>query len=267
LQPYEENEDVLVESRNGKLLWNAKIVGVSQAKDSGKVNGYRVHYDEWSSRFDEWVNPFRVVERVENNIEVQVRFHVALAQTFAIALLNTTHCLFVLLNVQAEMLEEAASLRDGVPAELENMVAKKFLRAKDRARGSAPVPNFTEVARVEPTASTGKKTFGMLKAALLLLEAALPLGAVDNSAKGSWRPTLASEWRSAVRGARGPSSLMRCLVLLEFSLSLEWVDPHYSHLLSCLPIGWKAINEATVGSIALRIFLIDQGIHFDEVDK
>jgi len=237
-QPYEENEDVLVESVTGKLLWDAKIVGVSKAKDSGKVNGYRVRYDEWSSRFDEWVDPFRVVERVENNIEVQ-----------------------------AEMLEDAASLRDGVPPTLDNMVAKKFLRAKDRARGSAPVPNFTEVAKVEPTASTGKKTLGMLKAALLLLEAALPFGAVDTSAKGSWRPSLASEWRSMVRSARGPSSLMRCLVLLESSLSLEWVEPHYSHLLSSLPIGWKAINEATVGSIALRIFVIDQGIQYDEVDR
>lgn len=237
-QPYEENEDVLVESSTGKLLWDAKIVGVSQAKDSGKVSGYRVHYDEWSTRFDEWVDPFRVVERVENNIEVQ-----------------------------AEMLEEAASLRDGVLPELESMVAKKFLRAKDRARGSASVPNFAEVARVEPTASSGKKTLAMLKAAVLLVEAALPLGAVDNSEKGAWRPSLASEWRSLVRSAHGPASLMRCLVLLEQSLSLEWVSTHYSHLISCLPIGWKAINEATIGSIALRIFLIDQGIQYDEVDN
>lgn len=234
-QPYEENENVLVESSNGKLLWNATIVGVSQSKDTGKVTGYRVHYDDWSSRFDEWVDPFRVVERVENNIEVQ-----------------------------AEMLEEAASSRDGVPPELDNMVAKKFLRAKGRARGLTTLPNFSEVARVEPTATSGKKTLGMLKAALLILEAALPSGAVDTSNKGAWRPSFAAVWRTAVRNARGPASLMRCLVLLESSLALEWVDPHYSHILSCLPIGWKAINEATVGLIALRIFVIDRGIHYED---
>jgi hypothetical protein len=202
------------------------------------VNGYRVHYDDWSSRFDEWVVPFRVVERVENNMEMQ-----------------------------AEMFEDAASLRDSIPPELENMVARKFLHAKDRARGSAPVPNFTEVARVEPTATSSKKTLGMLKAALLLLEASLPYGAVDTSDRGAWRPSLAAEWRSVVRSARGPSSLMRCLVLLESSLSLEWMDTHYIHLLSSLPIGWKAINEATVGLIALRIFVLDQGLQYDEVDK
>lgn len=62
----------MVESTCGKLLWDATVIGVSHAKDSDKVNGYRVHYKEWSSRFDEWVDPFRVVEPVENNIEVQV---------------------------------------------------------------------------------------------------------------------------------------------------------------------------------------------------
>jgi hypothetical protein len=71
-EPYREQEDVLVESTCGKLLWDATVIGVSHAKDSDKVNGYRVHYKEWSSRFDEWVDPFRVVEPVENNIEVQV---------------------------------------------------------------------------------------------------------------------------------------------------------------------------------------------------
>lgn len=162
------------------------------------------------------------------------------------------------------MLEEAASLRDGVPPELDNMVAKKFLRAKGRARGLVALPNFLEVARVEPTATSGKKTLGMLKAALLLLEAALPSGAVDTSDKGAWRPSFAAVWRTAVRNARGPASLMRCLVLLENSLALEWVDPHYSHVLSSLPIGWRAINEATVGLIALRIFVIDRGIHYED---
>ena len=165
------------------------------------------------------------------------------------------------------MLEEAVSLRDGIPPALENMVATKFLHAKDRSRGSAALPNFTEVAQVEPTASSGKRTFAMLKAALLLLEAALPLGAVDNSERGSWCPPFAAEWRTNVRNARGPSSLILCVILLENSLSSEWVEIHFVHLLSCLPLGWKAINEATVGLIALRIFLIDQGIQYDEVDK
>jgi hypothetical protein len=164
------------------------------------------------------------------------------------------------------MLEEVASSR-GIPSSLENMTAKDFLRADDRARGSAILPDFLEVSKVAPSASSDETTFGLLKAALLLIEAALPTGAVDNSDQGTWSPTLACEWRSVVQSARGPSSLMRCVILLEECLSPEWMEPQFIHLLACMPIKWKAINEASVSSLATRIFLIDKGLHYDEVDK
>jgi len=59
-----------VESKCARFLWDATVIGVSHR--DGKVNGYRVHYNEWSSRFDEWVEPMRVVEPNENNVQVQV---------------------------------------------------------------------------------------------------------------------------------------------------------------------------------------------------
>ena len=164
------------------------------------------------------------------------------------------------------MLEEVAASR-GIPSLVENMIAKDFLHTNDRARGSAILPDFQEVSKVAPSASTDERSFGLLKAALLLIEAALPLGAVDNSEQGPWSPTLASEWRSVVKSARGPSSLMRCVILLEECLAPEWMELQFSHLLACMPIKWKAIKEASVSSLAIRIFLIDKGLHYDEVDK
>ena len=73
-QPYEEGEDVLVESTEVKLLWNASIIAVAKSRKTKKIVGYRVHYKEWSSRFDEWVDAIRVVEPSDNNLLVQVRF-------------------------------------------------------------------------------------------------------------------------------------------------------------------------------------------------
>lgn len=61
-----------MEAKNEKLLWDAVVIGVARATSKQKVTGYRVHYKKWSSRFDEWVEPYRVVEPSENNIEVQV---------------------------------------------------------------------------------------------------------------------------------------------------------------------------------------------------
>jgi hypothetical protein len=70
-QPFVEDEDVLVESENGKFLWDAVVLDVSKDPDSDKVNGYHVHFKNWSSRFDQWVVPERVVEPSTVNAEVQ----------------------------------------------------------------------------------------------------------------------------------------------------------------------------------------------------
>ena len=72
MQPFVEDEDVLVESENGRFLWDAVIVDVSRDPQDSQVNGYRVHFKNWSSRFDSWVPPDRVVEPSKNNLLVQV---------------------------------------------------------------------------------------------------------------------------------------------------------------------------------------------------
>lgn len=73
MKPFVEDEDVLVESANGKFLWDAVIVDVSKDPETAKVYEYLVHYKNWSSRFDQWVVPERVVEPSKVNLEVQVR--------------------------------------------------------------------------------------------------------------------------------------------------------------------------------------------------
>lgn len=147
------------------------------------------------------------------------------------------------------------------------MFARAFLHKRNRSRGPAELPDFMEVSKVDTGASPDDKALASLKAALLLVEAALPLGAVDISESGPWRPDLSMRWRLMVQNARGPSSLMRCMILMEDALSPEWLDEQVGHLLSCLPIRWKAVAEASTSSLALRIFLIDQGIKYGFVDK
>ena len=73
IQPFDEGDAVLVESKCGRLLWDAVVVGVSRFGPKEKSLAYRVHYKGWSSRFDEWVASNRVVEPSVNNKRVQVR--------------------------------------------------------------------------------------------------------------------------------------------------------------------------------------------------
>ena len=67
-------EKVLVESKCGRLLWDAAVIGVAQTGINRKSRSYRVRYEGWSSRFDEWVESERVVEPNDNNRRVQVSF-------------------------------------------------------------------------------------------------------------------------------------------------------------------------------------------------
>lgn len=165
------------------------------------------------------------------------------------------------------MLEEAATQRDGLPSALNKMEARKHLRAKDRARGNVALPDFANVARVPIGASSNDRTFAIMKAAVLLIEAALPVGAMDTTSKGPWRPDIAKQWRLTVESADGPANLLRCVILLEDVITEEWLKPDVGHLRACLPNRWKALSEASVASLAMRLILLDRGILYETVDK
>ncbi len=154
-----------------------------------------------------------------------------------------------------------------MPPTLENMSAKNFLRANDRARGSLPLPDFMGLLNLQPGSASDDVTLATMKAAILMIEAALPIGAVDTSPKGLWNPEFASQWRVMVQQARGPESLIRCVILLEDTIMEDWMNPQVAHLRSCLPSRWKAVGEASPSSLAIRVFLLDQGITYAVVDK
>lgn len=238
-EPFEEGEDVLVESKCGKILWDAKVIAVAQDPSTEKVTGYRVHYLYWSTRFDEWVEPFRVVEPNENN-----------------------------LTVQEDLLEDILTAKEGIPDMLNRLVATQFLHASDRSRGpNCALPQTGKVVVIGPGASPDDKAIALLKAALLIIESALPLGAVDCSLKGAWNPTLAASWRSCVQETKSLFTLMGCLVLMEDALSEKWMNPQSFQLLTCLQRHWKAVSDATVSSLWLRVWLLDSSIKYDYVNK
>jgi hypothetical protein len=195
-----------------------------------------VSYVGWGSRYDEWVLPVRVVETSENNR-----------------------------RVQEERVEDLSSSRDGLPRELDELEAREFLKARDRIRGNAPLPDFAKVAQATPNSTADDRIFTTTKAGLLAIEASLPIGSVNTNSV--WKSEYAHQWRLAVQLASGPWDLMRCIILLEDVISEEWMRPEIGHLRSCLPGRWKALDEASPASLAMRIILLDRGILYGTVDK
>lgn len=236
LQPFVEDEDVLVESENGKFLWDAVIVDVSKDPETDKVKGYLVHYKNWNSRFDQWVAPDRVVEPSTTNTEVQ-----------------------------DEVIQDFTAANEAAPPELEAMFAYQFLNAKKRAR-STPVnkAELFETAFTRPSASPSEKLFGLLKGALLLIEAALPRGSI---ASPSWDSEAAALWRNFVKDAQGPESLMRCTLLLEDAISSDWFHSQATQLYASMATQWRAMGEATLSAIALRISVLDRCLKYQQRKK
>jgi len=147
------------------------------------------------------------------------------------------------------------------------MNAKDYLCAKDRVRGNIPIPDFARIAQTCGNSPSCDKTCGLMKAAILAIEAALPLGSIDNTDNGSWSKPLAQQWRFLVEHAIGPASLMQCVILLEDTIDEEWVKEDVGHLRSCLPARWKAIAECTASSLAVRVILLDRSLMYGKVDR
>lgn len=210
---------------------------MSKDPDTGRVNGYLVHYKNWSTRFDQWVAPDRVVEPNKTNTEVQ-----------------------------GEVLQDFSVANDAAPPVLEQMFAYQFLNTKKRAR-STPVTK-TEIfdsAFTRPSASQDEKLLSQLKGAILLIEAALPRGSVGSSA--NWNQEAAAMWRNFVKDAQGPESLMKCVLLLENAISSDYFHSQATQLYASIPTYWRAMGEASLSAIALRVSVLDRCLKYQQHKK
>jgi hypothetical protein len=169
--------------------------------------------------------------------------------------------------IQEELEVENALSLYGLPCELNNLTAADFLEARERARGKDPLPDFAHIARCDPKASSDAKTLRIMKAALFAIEAALPVGCIDNRESGPWRKNFAEKWKRTVESAEGPDVLTRCTIILEDTISQEWIREDIGHLRSCLPARWKAVGEGSASALALRVLLLDRSIMYGQIDR
>ena len=143
------------------------------------------------------------------------------------------------------------------------MFASKFLNAKKRARATpASASELFETTFTSPSASHDEKLLGMLKGALLMIEAALPRASVGDSVNGSWDPQSAALWRNFVKDSQGPESLMKCVLLLEDAISPDWLHTQATQLYASIPRPWRAMREASLTAVALRVSILDRCLKY-----
>jgi hypothetical protein len=162
-----------------------------------------------------------------------------------------------------------ATSRFGLPWTLNELNATNYLHSADRARGTAGLPDFARIACVDDSTgrSSNSTTFASCKAAILAIEAALPIGSIDITENGPWRREYAQKWRVLTQKAEGPARLMQCVIHLEDIVDPEWMKEDISHMRACLPARWKAVPESSPSSLAVRIILLDRSLKYGAVDR
>lgn len=158
-----------------------------------------------------------------------------------------------------------SNANEASPPLLEGMFAFQFLNVKKRARATpASKVELFECAFTRPSASHDEKVLGLLKGAILLIEAALPRGSIGSSGSGPWNQNSAALWRNLVKDAQGPESLMKCVLLLEDAISPDWLHSQATQLYASVPKQWRATGEASLSAIALRISILDRCLKYSQ---
>ena len=144
------------------------------------------------------------------------------------------------------------------PAVLQTLNALRYTRSSDRAGAGAGL------CRGHLTYSDTGSTLALLKAALLTVEAALPLGCVDESEE-KWGTDFYEAWRNAVVSSPNASALMECQLSLEYTIKSGWFRPLGSKLLACLPSRAHSAKNATYSLVAIRLWTLDQSLRYEKV--
>ena len=250
----DKRKSVFVVSPSGDILWDAKIVEMAYEKngdgdEQGDVVGVRVHYKKWSSRFDEWVNPARVVARDKRTLQMQHEKRYG------------AECMRVDLSSSGDVIMSDAEFLGKLKKD--KIQAVTFLYAPNRRRGPEEVRDLSIALSVRDMNSSMEKMLANLRALLLVVESALSESCLKATAK-SGNSTFALDavdlWREKVERAGGARELMECVIALENALEVEWLCSETSKFIGFLPTHSKALSSSNLSQVAVRLYMLDQAI-------
>ena len=130
-------------------------------------------------------------------------------------------------------------------------------------------PNRYERDRISESIfqySDTRTPLGTLKIAMLVIEAALPAGSVNESDE-RWGDSFVEVWRESVVAAANATTLMGCQIMLEWGINTAWLKPGGSKLMTLLPSRTHSLKCATTGLISIRLWALDQAINYAKVLK
>jgi len=243
--------EVITQSADSKRHWVGKVSAIVAAPSRsgnsnskvGKSNAApmlcKVSYDGWGEEYSNWVNADRVFLDVDGD---DARMTKLLSQ-------------------------HQRDLQESPPEEFRCLQAFTWINSPGRASARNPASYSVLTGTHTDMKFRGSPTLLLVKKAMLLVEAALPIGALDKSDEKWGRKQFGQAWREAVMSAPDAATLMPCQLLLEFSIKQQWVRMNNTRGFSLLPCRAFALRHATVGMVAMRLYALDHMIKYDKVEK
>ena len=220
-------EKVAVTNESNGVVWEARILSLKSIRNGseGQSFFYKVKFDKWPSEYDSWI--------VEENISEYTKF---------------THRR-VSDSREAYLQEKVAT----APQCLQSLRACEYVDENDRAyEDDYPVLSY----------SNKNTEISLIRYALLLVEAALPMGCID-TADDKFGENFVLAWREAVMASTDASSLMQCQIFLESCIRAKWLK---QKLMLAMPSRLHALRNATLSQVALRVWVLDQALKYDKVE-
>jgi hypothetical protein len=315
------------------LLWDAKVLAVrlksKQTVRSGmaavqpELNFYKVRYIGWGSEYDAWLpeDELNAVSGMGRNKQSALR---AKAGNYSYVLANeleikdstptkpwvpeilTTLAAYTYIAAPGRHNHKESRRSSGLPVVFNpsrntlvpRLSSSRRSPADDDSDDNEDDNGFTIEDQSAPTIEVVRLSvtdeLSILKAAMLMVQAAFPLGSMDESEDRWGRgavspvpyfesmalsdantgggaanqgPAFLNAWRHAVTNASTPAQLMECQLVLEFGVRTAWLKSTGAKLMTCLPSRSQAIRGSTLGLVATRLWCLDKAVRYDKVKK
>eukprot|EP01036_Dinobryon_divergens_P023401 gene23401-31743_t len=226
---FKQGDQVVVKSSSNGILWEGQVLETKYVEGvKGSKEYYYIGFSGWSSAYNGWFSDSAIFpsgSRADEQLAKNSRLE----------------------HLRNNVLE--------APETLKSLHAFKHIHESYRHWGLfAPTLTF----------GNSRSTVGMLRAGLLIVEAALPAGSVDD-AEDKWGDDLVVAWRESVNIAQDATALMQSQIVLECAVKNAWLRPAGLKLMCCLPSRAHAMRNATCGAVAVRLWALDSAIRYDKV--
>lgn len=255
-------DEIIVEGSNKNgLTWTGKIIDIKRNEKDDAY--YKISYDQWDSSYDSWIAAGNVKLLASSSALTKKQSQQdngASSSGSQSATKDKSIITYVSPQEESQYLNDLRFLYiqsnvSSGPSLLRSLRAYVYINAPHRHSVKASQLAYSSVST----------SIEIIRMGMLMIEAALPVGAVDDS-EDRWADDFVMAWREAVVSATDASLLMQAMVMLEYGIRTPWLVSQGLKLMSCLPSRIHALRNATIGLVALKLWTLDQCIKYDKIN-